>query len=306
MKLKNIPILICAIMLVACDSGSDSDSNTTLPPAGNNQYSAFSAPEPVHIEGYTGDAMEPFLSRDGQFLFFNDDEDSASDKDLYYAGYIDDTHFTFLGEIVGINTNVVDGVPTMDNANNFFWVSTSNYTPPVTYDTLFSGTFDNATGEINGVSTIAGLAEGIVGHLNFDLEVSPDGSTLYFVDGVFSGNPSPDAADIAIGVKSGNTFTRHPDSGTIMANINTGDLEYAPAISDNGLELFFTRLTLSTLQTKTYRAIRSSAVAAFQYPREVSAITGFAEAPTFSPDEKSLYFHKLEGSTFVIYKITRP
>ena len=32
--------------------------------------SVWSQPQPVKIEGYRGDAMEPFLSRDGATLFF--------------------------------------------------------------------------------------------------------------------------------------------------------------------------------------------------------------------------------------------
>ena len=73
MKFNKITALFCAIMIAACNS--DNDGNSTPPPAGNNPYSAFSTPELVHIVGYTGDAMEPFLSRDGQFLFFNSNEE---------------------------------------------------------------------------------------------------------------------------------------------------------------------------------------------------------------------------------------
>jgi hypothetical protein len=52
------------------------------------------------------------------------------------------------------------------------------------------------------------------------------------------------------------------------------------------LELFFTRLE------------GSSPV--------LYAATGFVEGPTLLPDEKSLYYHKREGSLFVIYRVTRP
>jgi hypothetical protein len=38
-------------------------------------------------------------------------------------------------------------------------------------------------------------------------------------------------------------FERLPDSSRIFANINTSALEYAAAISSDGLELFFTRMT---------------------------------------------------------------
>ncbi|MBN1377734.1 MAG: PD40 domain-containing protein [Gammaproteobacteria bacterium] len=302
MQFSQVILIPCLAVTLAACGGS---SNTTPPPVDNNLYTAFGAPEQVTIVGYTGDAMEPFLSRDGQFLFFNSYE-GASDKDLYYASKVDDTHFTYLGEVLNINTIKVDGVASMDNADNFFWVSTDIYAPPATYDTLFSGTFDGTSGEISDASAVTGLAEGINGHLNFDLEISPDGNTLYFVDGVFSGAAHPDQSNIAIAIKNGSDFSRHPGSNTLMANINTDDLEYAPTVSANGLELFFTRMDPDTLQPKTYRSIRDNTVSVFQTPQEVSAITGFAEAPAFSPDEKSLYFHKLEGSTFVIYKIERP
>ena len=66
--------------------------------------------------------MEPFISRDGAYLFFND---SGSDKDIYYATYIDDTTFQFQGDITDINTAAVDGVPTMDNLGKFYYVSTA-------------------------------------------------------------------------------------------------------------------------------------------------------------------------------------
>lgn len=36
---------------------------------------AFADPERVTIQGYDGDAMEPFLSRDGRFLLFNNRND---------------------------------------------------------------------------------------------------------------------------------------------------------------------------------------------------------------------------------------
>jgi hypothetical protein len=47
------------------------------------------------------------------------------------------------------------------------------------------------------------------------------------------------------------------------------------------------------------------------HPLEVSspvlyAATDFLEGPTLSPDEKSLHYHKREGSLFVIYRVTRP
>jgi hypothetical protein len=135
------------------------------------------------------------------------------------------------------------------------------------------------------------------------------GTTIYFNDGDFSGgNGFPNRDTIAIAVDSGSGFTRDPDSASIMANVNTAELEYAPCISSDGLELFFTRLVLSTLETAIYRTTRTEIGMAFDLPQRVSAITGFVEGPTLSPDERSLYYHRRNTTSgqFQIYRVTRP
>ena len=55
-----------------------------------------------------------------------------------------------------------------------------------------------------------------------------------------------------------------------------------------------------------YTATRSSVTKPFGTPRKIAAITGFAEAPALSPDEKSLYFHLRVNGIFEIYRVTRP
>src|SRR5262245_8811408 len=47
---------------------------------------------PVSIEGYDGEAMEPFLTRDGRYLFFNSRNDT-NDTNLYFARRKDDATF---------------------------------------------------------------------------------------------------------------------------------------------------------------------------------------------------------------------
>jgi len=269
-------------------------------------YTAFANPEKVTIVGYDGNASEPFISRDGAYLFFND-FDGADQKDLYYATYIDPTTFQFQGALTTINTPELDGAPTMDLAGRFYYITTSGYNPPASYDTIYSGTWDG--GAVTGSAPITGLAIAQPGMLNFDVEVSPDGSTLYFNDGDFSnGTGIPRAANIAVAFDTGSGFERVPDSATIMANINTSDLEYAPGISADGLELFFTRLNLGTMQTRIYRAERPDTDASFGVPQPISAIEGFVEGPSLSPDGKSLYYHKQDPVTghFDIFRVTRP
>jgi hypothetical protein len=294
-----LAVALLAVLLTACrEDGSD------LPAAPD--YTLFVSPELVTITGYSGDAMEPFISRDGDYLFFNDNGGGATDKDLFYATFVDDTTFQFQGALAGANSAAVDGAPTMDDANTFYYVSAAGYSPPTTYDTIYVGSWNGSA--VTGVGAVAGLAITTPGFLNFDVDVSPDGSTLYFNDGYFTGANFPDAADIAIAVDSGGGFGRDPNSTAIMANVNSDLLEYAPAISRDGLELFFTRLDPDTMTTGIYRAERAATDSAFGVPQLVSAINGFVEGPAFSPDETSLYYHRLNTNTntFELFRVTRP
>jgi hypothetical protein len=296
---RNVSLLLLVFFVTACGGGGSRSA-----PAVNN-YTAFSNPERVTINGYSGDVMEPFISRDGAFLFFND---NGSSKNIFYATYVNGTTFQYAGAITAINTSAVEGTPTMDVANNFYYISTANYNnPPGTYDTLYAGAWNGST--VTGSVVLSGLASATPGFVDFDIEVSPDGSTIYFAEGDFrGGNNFPDADEIVIAVKSGSNFARLANSSTIMANVNTTKLEYAPAISADGLELFFTRLDLNTMQTGIYRAVRATSSSAFDPPQLVSAVVGFVEGPALSPDEKSLYYHKHNTSTggFELYRVTRP
>ena len=93
-----------------------------------------------------------------------------------------------------------------------------------------------------------------------------------------------------------------------MAAVNTVDLEYAAAISRDGLELFFTRLDIGTLTTTIHRVTRTATDVPFESPELVSAIRGFVEGPAFSPDERSLYYHKRNQANglFELWRVTRP
>ncbi len=298
--------ILFAIFLTACGNGSGGGGGNSSPPA-SDDYTAFSNPEIVTINGYNnGDMMEPFISRDGIYLFFND---RGPARDIYYATFTNETTFQYQGAITSINTAAVEGVATMDVSNTFFYVSTANYNPPsFAYDTLYTGSWTGST--VTGSTPVTGLAIEILGFINFDIEVSLDGSTLYFNDGDFTGgNTMPDVANIAIAVNSGSGFTRDPNSVTIMANVNTNDnLEYAPSISADGLEFFFTRFDPDTSEAHIYRAVRSNTSSPFGVPQLVSAIEGHVEGPALSPDEKSLYYHRVNTQTSLreIYRVTRP
>jgi hypothetical protein len=223
---------------------------------------------------------------------------------LYYATRIDDVTFQFQGEIGGANATGLNAVASMDVNNTFYFVSTRSYS--ATLSTIYWGIFSD--GSLSNVAIVPGISKHRLGDVNFDQCISPDGSTLYFVDGVFNGGSVPEAASIAIAKRHGSHFKRTGDSAKIMRKINTDGLNYAPDISKSGLEFFFTRIegTPPTPPPVIFTATRASTSKPFGTPSVIEAITGFAEAPALSPDEKSLYYHENVNGTFVIYRVTRP
>lgn len=260
---------------------------------------AFQNPQPVTIQGYNDDAMEPFLSRDGKFLFFNNLNESNVNTNLHWAERIDDLHFKYRGELKGVNTVALEGVPSMDREGNFYFVSNRSYDQ--TASTLYRGKFAN--GVISSVELVPGVSLAKPGIVNFDAEISADGNTLYFVESEFSMFGQPKSACILFAHRKGNTFVRDPASAAIMAAIDTDALNYAPATSASEREIFFTRV--GPQGPAIYMSERSDKTKPFEAPVHLAAITGFAEAPTLSPDENSLYFHKKENGHFVLYRVTR-
>jgi len=297
-------LLLCA----ACAARADDSAAIADAPDAKPRFGVFTNPQPVTIEGYSQDAMEPFVSPDGNYLFFNN-SNSAPTTNLYYATPTDETglNFQFQGEIGGVNVpGALTAVPSMDINNVFYFISNRSYAQ--TFSTIYSGTFSN--GSLSNVALVPGISKDKIGDVNFDQCISPDGGTLYFVDGVFNGGSVPQKASIAIAKRQGDQFVRLKDSAEIMRKINTHDLNYAPDVSKSGLEFFFTRIPIQGSQPKPppviYTATRSKVTKPFGPPRKIEAITGFAEAPALSPDEKSLYFHLQVNGTFVIYRLTRP
>jgi hypothetical protein len=251
------------------------------------------------IRGYAGHAMEPFVSRDGRYLFFNNLNDPSVNTDIHYAERIDDLSFRYRGPVQGINTPALEGVPTMDRHGNFYFVSTRSYAQ--TLSTVYRGRF--AEGKVSGVELVPQLSIRQPGIVNFDVEASPDGATLYSVEGRFAGGPVPQSANLFIAARRGDGFARAPNSDALLRNINTDALEYAACISADGRTLFFTRLVGRS--PAIYVSQRPDPAAAFEKPRHLTAAEGFVEAPALSADERSLYYHKRDGALFVIYRLTR-
>jgi hypothetical protein len=83
----------------------------------------FAPMQPVAIEGYADHAMEPFIARDGQTLFFNNRNEPAEETDLHWATRIDDTRFRYRGAITSANSNHLDGVASFARDGTFAFTS---------------------------------------------------------------------------------------------------------------------------------------------------------------------------------------
>ncbi|HEU4521768.1 MAG TPA: hypothetical protein VFT12_07185 [Thermoanaerobaculia bacterium] len=260
----------------------------------------FGQPSSVTIRGYSGDAMEPFLTRDGRYLLFNNSNAVPSQTDLHWAERIDDLTFEYRGRLEGANSPDLDAVASVDSSAQIFFITTRSYAQNLI--TIYRGRFEQ--GVVRDAVPLSGLSAGIVGRINFDVEVSADGSTLYFADGLFTGGPVPAAADLVIAIRQKDGSFRRTESDELAA-VNTSALEYAASLSSNRLELYFTRLTPGG-EPAIYRSTRGTTSSAWETPRRIDAISGFAEAPTVSPDGRALYYHALRKGRFVIERISRP
>jgi WD40-like Beta Propeller Repeat len=267
-------------------------------------YRGFGDPQAVTIGGYSATAMEPFITRDGEYLLFNTSNQAPNIPALQYATRVNGQSFTYQGEIAGANqAGALSGTPTMDDDGNLYFVSTRSYAQ--TLSTVYTGRFD--AGSVSDVSLVPGVSGATGGVVDFDVEVSPDGNTLYVSVGTFDGGSAPEKASLTIFDKEGTGFVADPDSAHLFHAVNKKKfLTYAASISGNGLELFFTRAAVSGGDPAIYRASRTRVGRPFGHVQRVAAITGFAEAPSLSADGSTLYYHQLVGDQFAIECVTRP
>ena len=123
--------LFLSLIISSCTS-KDSVVNNSL------SYPSFGSEINVIVNGLFFDAMEPFISPNGNYLFFNNLNDGINTK-LYYAIKVNDSTFNFIGELSGTNqmsTPHLDAVADMDVDGNFYWTSTRNY--PTELENLFA------------------------------------------------------------------------------------------------------------------------------------------------------------------------
>jgi len=285
---------------------------------------AFANPRPVAVSGLPRGSggtpistEEPFVSRDGRFLFFNSAQ-HESHKDLHYAEWRDDG-WVYRGETgPGVNTPTeVQGNPTMDRHGNFLFVDSSVKTM------IRSGRFRPASGRVEEVRDAIGfppkdvrlLAQRL--HGNMGVELSSNGDVAYFSRATWKLRGTRHGrivgSELLFARKQGEAFVYDERRARrVLARINTSDLEYAASISADDLELFFTRLPEAAIasgkvRSHIMRATRASADEPFGEPRVIEAIgtKDFVEGPSITPDGRTLYYHKREGKKFRLYEVRR-
>ncbi len=278
----------------------------------------YNDPQPVKVLGYDASKgiMEPFITRDGQYLLFNNGnaahntDGTKGEPDLHHAQRINDHTFRYLGEIRGANSSMVDGAPSLDQNNRLFFISPRAYQEK--RSTIHTGIFKN--GEATNVGLVNGdISPNKPGWLNMDAEISADGKTLVYTVNQWNTDFNvPKTSDLQAAQWVGGRFERMNDSDAIFRNINTEELEYAPSLSADQLTLSFTRARINIkdgklrgMVSRILIASRHSTEEPFRKPRWIKAITGVVEGSTITPDEKVLYYHKKEGGTFRLYKVKR-
>ncbi len=295
-------ITLLSLLIISCSS-NDNDTAELI------TYPSFNSEIEVTINGLSLDAMEPFISPNGNYLFFNNLNDGINTK-LYYATKINDSTFNYAGEITGTNqvtTPHLDAVADMDSNDNFYWTSTRNY--PNELNNLFRGTF--STGNVSEIERVQGdFNMNIPGWLVMDHGISLDGQYLYFNNARFDETNCQGPCETVLGIAQKNndsTFSTLPNSASILQNItDTNFIYYAPCISSDNLELYYTRYLKGQITSSTVFeicvAVRSNSTSNFSVPKVLfsETISNLIEAPTLTVDKNIIYYHRKTSSSHKI------
>jgi hypothetical protein len=302
MKLKHSIKIVLLFLISSCAKEDAPTAETII-------YPSYGAEMQVTINGLSFDAMEPFLSADGNYLFFNSLNDGEETK-LYYASKLTDSSFNLMGELTGANqasSPQLDAVADMDADGNFYWTSTRNY--PAELNNLFYGSFID--GNITNISRVQGdFNMNTPGWLVMDHGISLDGQFLYFNNARFDAANCPGPCETTLGIAQKNTdgsFSTLANSDSILENIiDDNYIYYAPCISSDNLELYYTRFLkgpiTAALELEICVAVRTNSTAQFSIPKVLfsETIADLIEAPTLSVDKNIMYYHKKTAGTHKI------
>lgn len=271
------------------------------------QNNEWSNEELIDIQGYSADAMEIGISPDGEYLLFNDRV--KGNKDMHWATRIDDLSYKYQGRVENTVTKTVDGTPSFDGYGNIYFTTLKTYRK--NFKSIYVARFRDGVAldpiPVEGNIYIKDKNQASKIWISLDPDISDDGSMLFYSEGRFNpraGFPYP--FNVRGAEKVNEKFVKIDDR--ILANVNTDNLEYAPTISSDGLEIFFSRISKVNGRPKfvgIYTATRKSRSDPFKTPEKIMAITGDVEAPVLSGDETRLYYHRMNRGAFRVYRVTR-
>ena len=309
--MKNTTYLLTILLAITIISACAND--IIVGPTANTIV--YSNPVQITINGYTSHAMEPFISPDGNTLFFNSINDGNNTK-IYYATKVDNTTFTFEGELEGANETQaaqLNAVADLDALNNFYWTSVRDY--PAQIDNLHHGTYTN--GAVYDVGRVQGdFYNTNPGWLIMDHGISHDGKFLYYNNARFDETNCMGPCETFLGIAkwiSPKNFMKTADSDDMLQNINDSNyIYYAPCITTDNLELYYTRFAKGTLTANTLAEIcvatRAANTDVFSKPVVLFSNTignGIIEAPTLTTDKQLMYYHQKVNGMHVIMMRTR-
>jgi hypothetical protein len=192
----------------------------------------------------------------------------------------------------------------MDRDGHFYFISPRDYN--WTLATVWRGVY--SSGRVDGARLADGdLSLGAPGWFTMDAEISADGYTLYATDNHRRrfGGGVPDTSLFFLADRIGpGQFRRSQATAFIMRLVNDPEaLQYAAATSDDERTLYFTRFYSERSDMGIWVATRSDKMQPWGVPERITAIKGAAEAPTVTPDNCGIYFHKreIDGLFHVLY-----
>lgn len=267
--------------------------------AASQAYPVFGPEIKVTVTGLTFDAMEPFISLDGNTMFFNS-LNSGGNTNLYYATKVDDSTFNYVGLVGGTydsSLDHLDGVSSVDSLNNFFWVSLRNF-PNLHRGNYLSGNVSNIT------RTYGDFNIGLTGWIIMDAAIDYHGNLLYYCNAYFGPTFTecpgvPCVARLGVAQKvNDSVFNKLINTDAIFSNVNdTNYIVYAPQVTKDGLELYYTRILKTTINSEICVAVRSSISDTFSLPTVIHSNLGFLpEAASPTTDKQKIYYHQKDGT----------
>ena len=271
----------------------------------SQNYPLFGPEKKVTINGLSFDAMEPFISLTGDTLFFNS-LNSGGNTNLHYATKVDDTTFNYVGLVAGTydsSPDHLDAVASIDSANNFFWVSLRDF-PNLYHGNYSAGTVSNIKKTYGNFNIFT------PGWIIMDAAISYQGDLLYYCNAYFGPTftecpGAPCEARLGVAQKDNDsTFSKLINSNDIFASVNdTNYIVYAPQVTKDGLELYYTRILDGTYNTEICVAVRNNINDPFGNPIVIYDNYGFfPEAASPTTDKQKIYYHQKNiGGTYEIY-----